>query len=181
MKTLKKSFYFLFLFAVLAFTACSGDDDGNGDGGDGGSGGDEYVTAKVDGAAFTASTDPASLIGATKATANGTTILTVQGSTNSGDFINFTVVNYTGVATYTTGDSLSNPNLIQYGELTGSTANVWASNLATAAVGGLTAGEIKVTKEENGVVEGTFSFQGYNAGDQSTKNITEGTFKATLD
>ena len=35
--------------------------------------------------------------------------------------------------------------------------------------------------DADGVVEGTFSFSGYNAEDMSIKEITEGKFKAILD
>lgn len=38
-----------------------------------------------------------------------------------------------------------------------------------------------ITKDEDGVLEGTFSFQGYNGDNMTTKNITEGIFKVNLD
>ncbi len=179
MKTFKKVL-FLFVFAA-ALVSCSNDDDSGDSGNSGTNGGGESFSAKIDGADFAASTDPATLIGATMSTNNGTTLLTAQGSTNNGDFINFTIMNYNGTGTYTTGDDLSNPNLIQYGELNGTTANVWASNLATAAVGGLQAGQINVTAQDENGAEGTFSFEGYNAADMSTKMITEGQFKVSFD
>ncbi|MBX2827946.1 MAG: hypothetical protein KTR22_07275 [Flavobacteriaceae bacterium] len=178
MKTFKTVF-FLFLFSAV-LVSCSKDDDSS-DSAAAGSGGGESFSAKIDGAEFAASTDPATLIGATLSTNNGITVLTGQGSTNSGDFINFTIMNYDGTGTYTSGDNLSNPNIIQYGELNGTTANVWASNLATAAVGGLQAGEIRITSQDDDGAEGTFSFEGYNAADMSTKMITEGQFVITFD
>lgn len=183
MRFLKQSIYYSMLCLALVFASCSSDDDGDGgdDGGDNG-GGAEFVTAKVNGADFAASQDPAVLIGATKTTQGGVSLLTVQGSNNSGDFINFTIFEYDGPGTYTTGDSPANVSLIQYGELDGTTnANVWASNLASSQVGGLTPGEINVTVDANGVVEGTFMFEGYNPADMTTKNITSGEFKANLD
>lgn len=183
MKFLKQSMYYTMLCLALVFTSCGNDDNGDGgdDGGDNG-GGAEFVTAKVDGADFAAAQNPAVLVGATKANQGGLSILTVQGSNNDGDFINFTIVDYNGPGTYTTGDALTNVSLIQYGELTGTTgAEAWASNASTSAVGGLTPGEINVTVDADGVVEGTFMFEGYNGSDMSTKNITNGEFKANLD
>ena len=91
MKTVKKSIYYMFLCLTLVLTACSSDDDNANNNNQQNSGGGELFTAKIDGADFAASTDPATLIGGTKATANGTTIVTGQGSTNNGDFINFSI------------------------------------------------------------------------------------------
>jgi len=181
MKTLSKTLYLSLVCLALVFTGCNKSDDGDvaGAGGAGGGGGGtgEFLTASIDGTGFTASTDLASLIGAQ--TTNG--VLVVQGSTNSGSFINFSIVNYTGAGTYTTGDDLTNSNSIQYGELNGTTLSSWGSNLATSAVGGLQPGEIIITSEANGVIEGTFSFEGYNASDMSRKMITSGSFKSDLD
>ena len=42
-------------------------------------------------------------------------------------------------------------------------------------------GTLEVTSDDGTTVEGTFSFEGFNAQDQSTKSITEGSFKATID
>lgn len=181
MKTFKRSIYFLTLCLALVFAGCSNDDDNNGDGGDGGAtGGGEFFRAKVDGADFSASTDPATLIGGTKSTANNITVVSGQGSTNTGDFINFSIVGYTGPGTYTTGDSLTNTNLIQYGELNGQNASSWASSGPTSAAG-IAPGEINITVDADGVIEGTFSFEGYNAADMTTKNITQGEFKFNVD
>ncbi len=169
----------MFVCLSLVLTACSSDDD-NGTNNQQGNGGGESFTAKIDGADFTASTDPATLIGATKSTANGMTVVTAQGSTNSGDFINFNIIGYTGPDTYKTGDNLTNPNQIQYGELAGQSANVWASNLATSAAG-IAPGEIVITVDADGKLEGTFSFEGYNAQDMTSKMITQGSFKVSID
>ena len=106
------------------------------------------------------------------------TVATAQGSTNSGEFINFSIVNYNGPATYATGNNLTNPNLIQYGKV--SPLGSWASSFGSFAAG-LPPGQITITKDSDGVLEGTFSFQGYNADDMTTKNITQGSFKATIE
>ena len=88
-------------------------------------------------------------------------------------------MNYSGPATYTTGDNLANTNLIQY--ITVTPVAGWISNAVTASVGGLTPGSITITSDSDGVVEGTFSFDGYNGSDMSTKVITEGSFKANIE
>ena len=166
------------LLAVVAIsftTACSSDDDGNG-GGSNGSG--EYVRAKIDGTSWSASTS-FDTTGGTLSTNGGITILAVQGSDEDGKAINFSIINYDGPGTYTTGDSMTNTNLIQY--VTISPVAGWASNVATSVVGGLTPGSITVSSDDNGVVEGTFSFDGYNADDMTTKVFTEGEFRANLD
>ena len=182
MKTIKHTLYISLLCLAVIFTGCSSDDDNsndNDDNGDGGNGGTEFYTATVAGNGFEASTDPASLIGGTVSTNNGMTIASAQGSTNSGAFINFSIINYNGPGTYTTGDDLTNPNMIMYG--TASPVAAWASNGVTALVGGLQAGEIIITSDADGVLEGTFSFEGYNGDDQSSKMVTNGSFKVNLD
>lgn len=182
MKALKK--FAVLFFMSLAIVACSSDDDGGDDGSNNNNnnnGGGELFTAKVDGATFSASTDPATLIGGTLSSSGGITVLAAQGSTNDGKFINFQIINYTGVGTYATGDDLSNANQIMYGELQGSTAVSWASNAIVALSGAIGPGEIVVTAEDGTMAEGTFSFEGYNGDDMTVKNITEGQFKITFD
>ncbi len=183
MKTIKKTMYLVMLLSVVLFTACSSsddnNDDGGGNGGNGGNNGTEFFTATVAGSSFEASTDPASLIGATVTTNNGMTIATAQGSTNSGVFINFSIINYDGPGTYTTGDDISNTNGIMYGEI--SPLGTWSSNGVTSLVGGLQPGEINITSDTDGVLEGTFSFEGYNADNETSKMVTNGSFRAIIE
>ena len=180
MKTIKNTLYFAAVCLSLVFTACSSSDDDGAAAGDDDGGGEEFFTARVDGASFAASTNIVSLIGGTVSTSNGMTVAAGQGSTNSGDFINFSIVGYSGPGTYATGDNLTNPNMIQYGELNGTSANVWGSNLAVATLG-LSPGQIVITSDANDVLEGTFSFEGYNGTDMTTKMITSGSFKFNID
>ena len=180
MKTIKKTIYISLLCLAVVFAGCSSSDDDNNDdnGDDGSNGGSEYFTATVAGSSFEASTDPASLIGAGLSTSNGITIATAQGSTNNGLFINFSIINYDGPGTYTTGDDLTNTNGIMYGEI--SPLGTWASNGVTSILG-LQAGEIVITSDSDGVLEGTFSFEGYNAETETSKMITSGSFKANIE
>ena len=180
MKTLRKTIYLSFVCLAMVFASCSSDDDNNDDGGGGGGAG-EHFTAKVNGSDFAASTDFATLIGGVKSTTSGVTTLTGQGSTNTGDFINFSIYEYNGPGTYATGDSITSFNGINYGELVNqTTVNMWSSNLGSAAAG-VNPGSITITVDSDGNIEGTFSFEGYNATDMSTKNITNGSFKYTID
>ena len=180
MKTFKNTVYLAVVCLSLVFTGCNKNNDDGGGAAGGAGGGGEFLTATIAGSGFAASTDLATLIGGAISTANGMSVVTGQGSTNSGSYINFSIVGYTGPGTYNTGDNLTNPNMIQYGELNGTVASAWSSNLATALVG-LSPGEIVITSDANSVLEGTFTFEGYNGQDMTTKMVTAGSFKITLD
>ncbi|MDC9723689.1 MAG: DUF6252 family protein [Urechidicola sp.] len=168
MKNFKIKFLLIAVFTVVAFTSCNNDDDDNG-----GGSGDEFLTAKIDGADFAASTSPATIIGAT--ITNG--LLAVQGGDNSGNTISFQVFGYTGLGVYATADALTSTNGIRY--ITISPVATWDSSGVTSIIG-ITPGRIEVTFDDGVTVEGTFSFEGYNAADMTTKTITEGEFKAVL-
>lgn len=183
MKTLKQ--ISILFFMALAFTACSSDDDNmtGDDGGEmGGGSGEEYFRATVDGQPFAADTDLATLIGGQLNDGGAVgNILTAQGSTNSGDFINFNIIGYTGVGTYAVGDDISNASMIMYGELQGSTVQGWQSNGVIALTGAIEPGRIVVTAQNDTSAEGTFSFEGYNGEDETVKVITNGEFKIIFD
>ena len=170
MKTFTLKTWCIIALLTFSFASCTSDDDDT----NSSSSGDEYLTAKIDGADYAASKDPATIIGATKS--NG--ILAVQGGDNSGNTISFQIMNYNGTGSYNTGDNLSNTSQIMY--ITISPIANWGSNLATAALGTLSPGTITVTSDDGSIVEGTFEFEGYNASTQNSKNITNGKFKAEL-
>ena len=159
----------IMLISLSLLLSCSNDDSN-----DSSSGSDDYVTAKIDGASWESSTD----YDTTGAQKSGT-VLVVQGSDNDGNAINFSIANYNGTGTYKTGDNLTNGNQLMYVKI--NPAASWSSNLATAALGTLAPGTINVTADDGTLVEGTFSFEGYNANTKTSKNITEGKFKASLD
>lgn len=168
MKLLNFKTVFILLSFAFAFTSCNNDDDDNG------ASGDEYLTAKIDGTNFAASKDPATIIGAT--ISNG--LLAVQGGDNSGNTISFQIFGYTGVGTYKTADNLTSTNSIGYITISPSFAT-WNSSGITS-ITGITPGTIEVTSDDGTTVEGTFSFEGYNASDKSKKTVTDGKFKAVL-
>lgn len=168
MRNSKIKFLLIAVFTVFTFTSCN-----NNDGEGGGSDGDEFLTAKIDGVDFAASTSPATIIGAT--ITNG--LLAVQGGDNSGNTISFQIFGYTGLGVYATADALIGTNSIRY--ITISPVATWDSSGVTS-ITGIAPGRIEVTFDDGESVEGTFSFEGYNASDMTTKVITAGEFKAVL-
>lgn len=169
MKSLHKFFYVLMLFSTVLFTACNkNSDDGGGEEGENTSG-TEYLTAKVDGTDFEAAQDPAVIVSATV----GNNVLSFQGGKNNGETIRGTINGYSGVGTYRTGNDISNPNSLNYITLN-PTAN-WGSTFNIGS------GTVEITMDDGTTIEGTFSFEGLNADDQTTKNITQGNFKALID
>lgn len=168
MKTLQKTIYYSMLCMALVFMGCNKDDENNEDDG-GGTAGAEFVTAKVDGADFEAAQDPAVIVSGTVNNA----IMSFQGGKNNGETIRATVNNYSGVGTYTTGDDIQNANSLNFVTLT--PIATWGSTFNIGS------GTIEVTSDDGITIEGTFSFEGFNAADQTTKSITEGKFKAVLE
>lgn len=177
MKTIQNMGLAAVMILSLLATACSGDDDATTatDDDTDTAAGAEFVTAKVDGANFAAAQEPAVIVGATIDSG----VLAVQGGTNDGETIRVTVVGYDGPGTYTTGDNPTNGSMLMY--LTLTPTATWMNSGITALVDGIGTGTVVVSSDSDGVVEGTFSFTGYNAEDMSTKEVTEGKFKANLD
>lgn len=153
MKNLKKIGVLLFLTLLIS---CGGSDDDNP------TGGDAFLTAKVAGVDF-ASMEVS--VGASVTSS----VLAVQGSNANGDYIRLTAVNYNGVGTYKTGNSISSTNSAMYGSI-----NPIAAWTSTFNIG---EGTIEVTEDNSTHVKGTFSFVGVNDS-KGNKTITEGKFSA---
>lgn len=162
-KDMKKLKILLLLFMVSVITSCSDASDD-----DLGTSGEGTFTAKVDGSTFTSLQIA---VGAT--VTNG--VAAMQGSNSAGEYIRITILNYTGVGTYTTGNNPSNASSISYG-----TVNPIATWISTFDLG---SGTIEITEETATSISGTFSFTGINnaSGNTSSKTITEGQFSASLD
>lgn len=167
MKTLQKTISLLFISAALVLSSCSKDDDGDGENNN--NSGSEFLTAKVDGVDFEAAQDPAVIVGASQSN----NVLAVQGGKNNGETIRINLVGYTGPGTYRTGNDISNTSSVSY-----ITLNPTANWMSTFDIG---SGTVEVTKDDGTVVEGTFSFEGFNADDQTTKTVTQGQFKAIIE
>lgn len=180
MKTVSNLFKYSFIVLALLMTACDKDDDTTTDPDDpAAEAGAEFLKATVDGAAYEAAQDPAVIVGATTSGTGASRVLAVQGGTNSGETIRVTIMGYDGPGTYMTGDDLSNASSLIY--LTIDPVAAWSNDLTTPLVGGIDPGTIEVTSDDGSVVEGTFSFTGYNGDDMTTKVITNGSFKANFD
>lgn len=155
MKTLYKLSLLCFMF--IFFMACSEDDPTEG------TNGGATLSAKVDGTGFTS-------LEATIGAVVNSGVLAVQGSDASGKYIRINITSYNGKGTYKAGDALSNTNLMMYGTVTPIKAWATTFNFGT--------GTVTITEDTSTHIKGTFSFDGYEAGDKTTKKITEGTFNA---
>lgn len=180
MKTFKNSIYLLLMCTAVLFTACNKDDDNNEMMEENGGGsGSELFTAKVDGADWSADTDLATLIGGSLTTNAGITVLVAQGSTNSGSFINFTIIGYDGPGTYVIADdNPQNASGAIYGH-SPDPDDIFTANSIVALGGDIMPGEITVTAQDANGAEGTFSFEALNG--DTTVNVTDGSFKIVFD
>jgi len=169
MKTLKNSIYLLLLCTAVVVSSCSKDKNNEEEGDEQNNNGTEFLTAKVNGNDFEAAQDPAVIVGAQVSN----NVLAFQGGKNNGETIRGTINDYNGVGTYVTGNDISNPNSLGY-----ITINPVATWMSTFNIG---SGTLEVTFDDGTTVEGTFTFEGLNAQDQTTKTITEGQFKAVID
>lgn len=164
MKIFKNFVLLIVTISLVSLTSCNKDD---GDGEENNPSG-EHLTAKIDGTDWAATTN----FDTTAATINSN-IFALQGSDEAGNAIRINLLNYTGAGTYVTGDNLSNTNSISYVSI-----SPVASWMSTFDIG---SGTINITTEDGSIAEGTFSFNGYNAADMTTKSFTDGSFKANID
>ncbi len=154
MKTLKNVVLLMCLCTIFSCSDATDEDLGIS--------GEGSFTAKVDGVDFT------SLSATVGATVNSQ-VAAIQGSKSDGEYIRINIMNYAGVGTYQTGNSLTNTSMMSYGTV--SPISTWTStfNLGT--------GTVEITEETDSTISGTFSFTGVQDG-FANKTITEGTFNA---
>ena len=166
MRKLKQFMLLVMTMSLVTLTGCSSDDDG----GSGGSAGSGTITAKVDGANFTSME-----IASSATLANAGQNLIIIGSNSSGKAFAMTIFGYEGTGTYEI--SGSNANSASYSETDVSdpanpTTEIWQSPYEDSLLG-----EINISEETDTKVKGTFNFMCKNVnGDNSVKNITEGSF-----
>lgn len=132
------------------------------------SGGAGSMSAKVAGSVWS----PNLAVVGNRSVSGGTTVVTIGGTGSQGQ-INLTLGSYTGAGTYTFG--FSNPSSLAIFSTTTTNPQIWSANA------GLGSGSIVVTSDAGGYVKGTFSFNGVNTNDGTTKAITEGTFDVKVD
>lgn len=125
---------------------------------------DGTMTAKVDGKDWSATL----AVQATKSSG----VLAI-GGTGSGGQININIINYTGVKGYALGGPTTNPNNSTW------TVTAIPPVIYTNLMGQGT-GEINITKEEGGYIEGNFTYSAKNQTSGASVSVTEGKFRAKL-
>ncbi|MCK7591530.1 DUF6252 family protein [Subsaxibacter sp. CAU 1640] len=170
MKNLRKFMLLVMTVAMVSVSSCSKDDDG----GSAGPAAQGTIVAKVNGTSVT------TLEMVTFANISSGT-LTMQGNTggtSSKAFV-FTIIGYDGEGTYELGGGPNIFNTASYQETEVDLANPTAPEIQIwqAPFDDTVAGEINISEETETHVIGTFSFQAKDVnGDQSMRNITEGSF-----
>ncbi len=173
MRTLKNFMLLVMTVSLVSLTSCKSDDDGGG-GGDAPSG---TLTAKVDGSSFQ-SLD----ISSSATVANNGQNLILIASNSDGNAFSISVFGYSGAGTYPLGGGANITNVASYTETDvdlnnpqNTTTEIWQAPYDSSMVG-----EINISEETDSKVIGTFSFTCKNVGgDQSVKNITDGSFNLT--
>jgi len=169
MKTLKallsKSVLILLSLTVM-LSSCSSDDDTSSVEQD-----DYYFTVKIDGVDFSSDTTPT-----VSFMADETGFFNIQGNLDNGDKLALTLLSPTATGTIqVSDDNMETAPRIEYSIL--SPFGVWAvGGSGGTERGGL--GTIIITTNTPIYMEGTFSFTGVNSFDNTSKEFTEGKFKA---
>src|SRR5690606_5464568 len=170
MRNLRRFMLLLIAISTLSIVSCSKDDDGGG----AGPASAGTITAKVNGSSVT------TMDMVTFANVSGGT-LNVQGNTGgtSSKAFSFTIIGYEGTGTYELGGGPNVFNSAAYIETEVDLSNPANPDVQTwqAPFDANVVGEINISEETDTHVIGTFSFEAKNVnGDQSLKNITEGSF-----
>ncbi|WNM19103.1 DUF6252 family protein [Flavobacterium capsici] len=176
MKTIKK--ISLVLFAALAVSLSSCSSDGGSGGGTAGAG---TIKAKVNGSWVTTP----ELTTAATHSGNFLHIQGTAGDTSSKSF-SVNVIAFDGVGTYDIGGGVSGLGAANatYNETIVNISNPMASDYSNWSApydGGAKVGEVTVTEITETNVKGTFYFTAKNTDDNSTKEITEGSFNIPLE
>ncbi len=169
---MKKRIFFVMaiLTIVLGFTSCKKETIDNNNNNNTTVDNNFYFNVKMDGESFTGDIGD----GKTISRSHGGTLLTIKdkAGNNPGFFIN--ILNYTGAKTYEissnppSGGDASNASYSEV--LTPVVWTYWSSD-------SINPGTITIISDNNDIVEGTFSFDGYNPDNSTTKVFTEGKFR----
>lgn len=159
----KISIFFLAIFVGLS--SCKKD---NNTVDDEGTGGDLYFNAKIDGQDYPSNIGD----GKTLSISHGN-LLTIKdkAGNNPGFFIN--IHGYSGAKTYQLSKGTGTANGSYSEIVTAVKWNFWGTTAEKP-------GTITIISDKNNVVEGTFSFEGYNTDTKTTKKITEGKFRLKI-
>ncbi|WP_111709868.1 DUF6252 family protein [Lutibacter citreus] len=176
MKTFKKFMVLTMTLSLVLFSSCSKSDDEGGSG----SAASGTLTAKVDGKSYKSMKISSS---ATVANAGPGDNLIIIASNSDGNAFAITIFGYTGTGTYDiTGANIGVTNVASYSETnvnlsnpTASTTEIWQAPYEATKIG-----SFSVSEETDSNIKGTFNFKCKNVlGDNSIKNITEGSFNLT--
>jgi hypothetical protein len=156
----------LLLISSFLFLNCSSDDDND----DSFNSSDGFIIANVEGSSFEALSDNSSdLVVASKIEQRDQTVLLIQGVNNRIKSIVLSVVEYEGSGTYSFSiDGPPNGTIAQYTneERAWSTANENGGS-----------GTILVTTDNDDEISGSFEFVGIEVGNESTRTVTNGSFR----
>lgn len=176
MRKLNQIMLLIMTVSLVTLTSCSKDDDG----GSGGNAPSGTLVAKVDGANYQSMEISSS---ATVANNPSGQSLIIIASNSDGNAFSFTIFGYDGVGTYSFDGSISTGvNVASYSETEVNLSNPVNSvtEMWQAPYDNLSVGTISISEETDTKIIGTFEFNCKNLnGDQSIKNITDGSFNLT--
>ena len=138
---------------------------------------DEFFTATIDGEEFSAVNDEHINAQFDYYPVMQIWQVSIAGGDNEGNFIEIYILNYNGPGTYSTGMN-GNDSYMMY--VDGVTDIYWWSGETLDPQPGELPDEgiLEITKEEDGVLEGTFKFTGFTrSSEPQKKEVTEGTFR----
>ncbi len=161
-----KKLMILLAAVVMFFTACNKNDNNNTTGGNN----NYYFTAKIDGVDFAADMS-STVTEATKPHAGFLTLSAAKTDVLDGAFL-VNISNYTGTGTYSVG---TGNNYARH-----TVGNIVNGQSWEASDKSGTSGEVIVTSDNNGVIEGTFSFIGLTTKDNSSKIFSDGKFRMKI-
>lgn len=169
MKTIKRLSAVVALTMMTIFSSCSSSDSGGGSGPATGS----YITAKVDGTAFTTVISGVSAASASRTGTGADTLIMVLGSSLSTNSVNINLYGITATGTYTLNSS--SDSVMAYVESATSTA--YGTGICDGSTGSITVTYLDATK-----IEGTFTFTGKDGENCAAvaKNVTEGKFRGVF-
>ena len=173
MRKLNQIMLLIMTVSLVTFTSCSKDDDG----GSGGNAPSGTLVAKVDGTNYESMEISSS---ATITNNPSGQSLIIIASNSDGNAFSFTIFGYDGVGTYSFDGSINTGvNVASYSETdvnlndpVNSVTEMWQAPYENLSVG-----SISISEETDTKIIGTFEFDCKNiGGDQSIKNITDGSF-----
>lgn len=169
MRTLKQFMLLVMTMSLITLSSCSSDDDGGG----GGNASSGTLKAKVDGTSYQSMEISSS---ATIANVGTTQSLVIIASNSDGNAFAMTILGYEGTGTYEfTGANIAILNTASYTEI--DVSNPTMPEVWQAPYDATLSGTISISEETDSKVKGTFEFTCKNVnGNQSIKNITEGSF-----